>query len=68
MIPDGERLMLYMAGGGGMGNPKHRDPALVAQDVRGGLVSVDAAARDYGVVVSADGVLDASATKALRAA
>jgi N-methylhydantoinase B len=68
VIPDGERLMLYLAGGGGMGDPMQRDPALVAQDVRGGLVSVGAAARDYGVVVSAEGVLDAAATTALRAA
>jgi N-methylhydantoinase B len=66
VIPDGERLMLYLAGGGGMGDPAHRDPALVAQDVRSGLVSVEAASRDYGVAVSPDGIVDEAATARLR--
>ena len=32
--PDGDRLLLQMPGGGGMGDPLDRDPALVARDVR----------------------------------
>ncbi len=39
IIPDGDRLVLELAGGGGMGDPAERDPALVARDVRDGLVS-----------------------------
>ncbi|MDE2514588.1 MAG: hydantoinase B/oxoprolinase family protein [Rhodospirillales bacterium] len=66
IIPDGERLVLHMPGGGGMGDPATRDPALVARDVRDGLVS-PAAARDlYKVALRADGQVDEAATTALR--
>jgi N-methylhydantoinase B len=68
IIPEGDRLMLYLPGGGGMGNPKARDPSRVARDVRDGLVSVGAARRDYMVIVSAGGTVDAEATRALREA
>jgi len=67
IIPDGERLLLNLPGGGGMGDPATRDPALVARDVRDGLVSVEAARTMYKVAVAADGVLDATATLKLRA-
>ncbi len=67
VIPDGDRLILELPGGGGMGEPVARDPALVARDVRDGLVSV-AAARDlYRVAVDGLGVLDEAATARLRA-
>ncbi|HEY2534465.1 MAG TPA: hydantoinase B/oxoprolinase family protein [Xanthobacteraceae bacterium] len=67
IIPDGDRLVLHLPGGGGIGDPVERHPDLVAQDVRDGLVSVEAAQRDYKVVVSRDGVLNEKATRALRA-
>ncbi len=51
IIPDGDRLVLHLPGGGGMGDPAQRDPALVARDVRDGLVSVEAAQRDYRVAL-----------------
>jgi N-methylhydantoinase B len=54
-VPAGERLVLEMPGGGGYGDPRERAPARVARDVRNGLVSRDAALRDYGVEVGADG-------------
>lgn len=38
-------------GGGGWGDPFTRDPALVAADVRDGVVSVAAALANYGVVI-----------------
>lgn len=66
IIPDGERLLLQLPGGGGMGDPKLRDPALVARDVRDGLVSAEAALRDYAVAVLADGQWDAAETARLR--
>jgi N-methylhydantoinase B len=66
VIPDGDRLVLSLPGGGGMGNPLERDPDLVARDVRDGLVSAEAAGRDYRVSLSADGSVDAAATRALR--
>jgi N-methylhydantoinase B len=67
-VAAGDRLILEMPGGGGYGDPKARDPERVALDVRDGLVSAEAAARDYGVVLAADGSVDAAATKQARAA
>ena len=67
IIPDGERLILEMAGGGGMGDPARRDPALVARDVRDGLVSIQSARDHYKVAIQADGTPDEAATKELRA-
>ena len=40
------------AGGGGYGDPFARAPEMVLEDVYNGKVSVEAAAREYGVVVS----------------
>ncbi len=37
VIPAGDRLILELPGGGGMGPPGERDPALVARDARDGL-------------------------------
>jgi|APSaa5957512535_1039671.scaffolds.fasta_scaffold00031_105 N-methylhydantoinase B len=65
-IPARERLIIEMPGGGGYGEPKARDAEAVAMDVRLGLVSVEAAARDYGVVVSEDGQIDEAATAKQR--
>lgn len=60
----GDQLHFITWGGGGWGDPLARDPELVAQEVREGLVSV-AGALAYGVVVH-DGLVDADATAALR--
>jgi N-methylhydantoinase B len=49
IIPDGDRLILELPGGAGMGDPATRDPALVARDVRDGLVSEEAARRVYRI-------------------
>ena len=62
----GERVRLESPGGGGWGDPARRAPERVARDVRQGLVSVEAARRDYAVVVDAHGHIDAAATTALR--
>ena len=67
-VPAGERLFMEMPGGGGYGDPFERDPEQVREDVRNELVSRDAAARDYGVVIAADGRVDPEATRARRAA
>ena len=53
-------------GGGGWGDGLERDPALVALEVRRGLVSAEGARR-YGVVVADDGTLDEAGTADLRA-
>jgi N-methylhydantoinase B len=46
---EGDTVTHYTPGGGGYGDPLQRDPAAVARDVRAGLVSREAAERDYGV-------------------
>ncbi len=54
-------------GGGGWGDPLERDPALVVQEIEQGLVTVEGA-QAYGVVIAADGSLDAAATARQRGA
>ncbi len=48
-IPAGDRIVIEMPGGGGLGNPKTRDRALIARDVRNGLVSAEQARAVYGL-------------------
>jgi N-methylhydantoinase B len=62
----GDALRMRSGGGGGFGDPRLRDAAIVAHDVAEEYVSREAAARDYGVVVDAEGRLDAAATARLR--
>ena len=61
-------LTISSAGGGGFGNPHERSPEQVRNDVRDGLVSVSAAASEYGVVLGAapDLRIDQAATAILR--
>ena len=66
VIPQGDRLLLELPGGGGMGDPAARDPALVARDVRDQLVTPEAARDVYKVALGADGAIDHDATAALR--
>jgi N-methylhydantoinase B len=49
VIPKGRRLLLKLPGGGGMGDPKARDPELVKRDVADGLITPQAAREIYGV-------------------
>ncbi len=65
-VEEGDLLHFITWGGGGWGDPLERDPELVALEVRRQLVTVEGARR-YGVVVSADGVVDQAATEKLRA-
>lgn len=68
-ITRGEFAVLRQPGGGGFGLPFERDPVAVVADVRDGLVSVEGAARDYGVAIEpATLALDEAGTEALRAA
>ncbi|HEU4366844.1 MAG TPA: hydantoinase B/oxoprolinase family protein [Methylomirabilota bacterium] len=60
-------LMMESSGGGGFGDPLERDPARVAGDLAEGYVTPDAAGSVYGVVLC-DGMVDAAATVARRAA
>ncbi|MBU8546640.1 MULTISPECIES: hydantoinase B/oxoprolinase family protein [Roseomonadaceae] len=62
----GDILRIETGGGGGRGHPFDRPAEAVLEDVLGGLVSADAASRDYGVVIAGHAV-DQAATATLRA-
>lgn len=68
IIPGGDRLIVEMPGGGGYGDPFARDPALVARDVRYGLIDPAQAETEYGVILAPNGQVDAEATARRRAA
>jgi N-methylhydantoinase B len=63
----GDVIHIHSPGGGGRGSPFDREPERVLADVERGYVTLEAAARLYGVVIR-EGAVDADATKALRAA
>jgi N-methylhydantoinase B len=65
-LAPGEVLYMHWQGGGGYGDPLHRDPGSIAADVREGKVTAQAAADIYGVVLR-DGAVDAEATDRSRA-
>jgi N-methylhydantoinase B len=67
LLRRGDVLRLSTSGGGGWGHPFDRPPERVRRDVLGGVVSVDAARADYGVVLDEGGTIDAAATAARRA-
>ena len=67
MVPARTSAVVTTAGGGGWGDPLRRDAALVRHDVLEGYVSIESAARDYGVVIDARTFeIDAAATAARR--
>ncbi|MGA9013159.1 MAG: hydantoinase B/oxoprolinase family protein [Acetobacteraceae bacterium] len=64
----GQLFRHELPGAGGWGDALERDLPLVAKDLRDGLVTVEGAARDYGVVAQGNPpVIDAAATETLRA-
>jgi N-methylhydantoinase B len=65
VLQPGDVLQIRSAGGGGRGDPTQREAWRVLQDVVRNYVSVEAAERDYGVVVR-DGKVDETRTKELR--
>jgi N-methylhydantoinase B len=65
-VPPRDFARLELPGGGGYGDPRRRDPDHVAADVADGLLTREAARRDYGVALTADGRVDAAATAKLR--
>jgi N-methylhydantoinase B len=66
-FPAGTTLALKLPGGGGYGSPLEREPAAVLDDVRNGLVSVESARDDYGVVLDGEPLTVAvEATRQMR--
>ena len=68
MLAQGDVLVYFAPGGGGFGDPLDREPERVADDVADRVVGVARADSDYGVVLTADGRVDAAATGARRVA
>jgi N-methylhydantoinase B len=66
-LKQGDLFSWQLAGGGGFGDPKKRDPQRVRTDVKRGYVSRKAAADDYGVALDPGLNIDAAATARLRA-
>ena len=63
----GDIFEIFQSGGGGFGNPQQRAVASVREDVVNGVVSVDQARADYGVVIDPDTfAVDDAQTAALR--
>ncbi|UCH57775.1 MAG: hydantoinase B/oxoprolinase family protein [Candidatus Bathyarchaeota archaeon] len=63
----GDALIIRTPGGGGYGHPLNRPPGRVLEDVKDGLVSLEAAERDYGVVIDPLGLrVSLEATESLR--
>jgi len=66
-VNDYDFIYWRLWGGGGYGDPLDREPERVADDVRGGAISREAARVVFGVAVDPDtGALDESGTEALR--
>ncbi len=55
LVPAGSPVVVETGGGGGWGDPKERDPEQVRMDLRQGLITRQAAEREYGVVIKDDG-------------
>lgn len=70
VIKPGETVTNFNPGGGGYGDAMRRPVEKVLEDIRNGLVSVEGAREDYGVVIRPGTPLEAdlSATEALRRA
>jgi N-methylhydantoinase B len=66
-IRRGDVFRHELAGAGGWGDPLQRDPEAVLKDVRNELISLSAAANDYGVVIDTHNwKVDDAATQRLR--
>jgi N-methylhydantoinase B len=68
-LDGGDGFLVEVGGGGGFWPPKERNPEHVLADVCSGYVSLEAARRDYAVVIRAEGrkfKIDVAATRELR--
>ena len=65
-VPPRDAIRLELPGGGGIGDPRTRDPQRVLDDVLDGFITAQQARRDYGVVIDVDGRLDLAGTERLR--
>ena len=61
-MKEGDRLTLQSAGGGGYGDPLTREFHRITEDLRAGLISMQAATEIYGVVLKDDNTIDQDAS------
>ena len=67
-VPEGTVYAQEAGGGGGYGDPRQRPAALVAEEVRNGIISREQAREAYGVALEPDGFgVDEKETARLRA-
>jgi N-methylhydantoinase B len=60
-------LYMRVASGGGLGDPLERDPELVRQDLKWGVISEQTAREIYGILIDQNsGKVDPAATESLR--
>ncbi|MCW2983205.1 MAG: hydantoinase B/oxoprolinase family protein [Conexibacter sp.] len=67
VIGRGDVLVTVSGGGGGLGDPLLRDPALVVADVVAGYLTAAHAREIYGVIVTPEGEHDVAASDARQA-
>lgn len=68
VVTSGARVVDFVQGGCGVGDPWERESEAVLEDVRDGLVSLESAAKDYGVVIDPVTLeIDVQGTEELRA-
>jgi N-methylhydantoinase B len=67
LVRQDQTVVSYSNGGGGFGEPCHRDPTLVAKDVREGWISRQRARDTYFVEIDGNGQVDDARTEELRA-
>jgi N-methylhydantoinase B len=66
-LEPGDVLIKLSSGGGGVGDPRERDPLAVQRDVRNGFVSLEAAEKVYGVALDPESLaIDEARTTELR--
>jgi len=53
VLEQGDLISVRLPGAGGYGDPRERDPAAIAADLRDGKITAEAAARDYGISATA---------------
>ncbi|MCL5957938.1 MAG: hydantoinase B/oxoprolinase family protein [Chloroflexi bacterium] len=68
VIEEGDEVILISPGGGGYGDPLEREPEMVLEDIREGFITIEAAEKEYGVVIRQSGnlELDPETTAQLR--
>lgn len=66
-LPEGTIALLRAPSGGGYGNPLDREPEMALKDVLDGYVSIEAAKKDYGVIINQETLnIDYESTNKLR--